>query len=70
MQRFRLMKVYVAAVLLVLIVAIWGAAWPGPAGADVTGTESGASPAGAGAAEAAADAAPGQSDVRKQNPGE
>ena len=30
MQRFRLMKVYFAFVLLVLIVAIVGAAWLGP----------------------------------------
>jgi hypothetical protein len=36
MQRFRVMKIYVAAVLLVLIVAITSAAWLGPSQADAT----------------------------------
>jgi hypothetical protein len=39
MQRFRLMKIYVAAVLMVLVVAISSAAWFGPFQAAGTSTD-------------------------------
>jgi len=39
MQRFRLMKVYVAAVLMALVVAISSAAWMGSSQAAATSTD-------------------------------
>jgi hypothetical protein len=44
MHRFRVMKVYVAAVLLVLIVAITSAAWLRPSQTDSTRTDAGSLP--------------------------
>jgi len=39
MQRFRLMKIYAASVVLVLIMVIAGLAWLGQSQAGVTGTD-------------------------------
>jgi hypothetical protein len=49
MQRFQLMKIYLASVLLVLIVAIIGMAWLGPSHAAATGTDTDPFPKGANA---------------------
>ena len=47
MQRLRLMKIYTASVLLVLIVAIVGVAWPGSSQDAATGSDTDPLPEGA-----------------------
>jgi hypothetical protein len=55
MQRFRLMKIYLACVLLALIVAIAGMAWLGPSQTAATGSDADPRPEGANAMRPADD---------------
>jgi hypothetical protein len=51
MQRFRLMNIYLACVLLVLIMAIFGVSWLRPSQADATGPDAGPLPDGVNATQ-------------------
>jgi hypothetical protein len=66
MQRFRLMKVYVAAVLMVLVLAITSAAWMKPSQAAIS-TDADLLPDDANTTQPAAGNMPAHADATKPN---